>query len=133
MTAPMDLTAWTSTFAGFYVLAAGIGALRNPRAWRLMIEEVGKSPALQLVAGLLEILVGALLYLANPWVPADLLSCVLKAAGGMMVLEALMISAFGDIYTQFWLRTLNHMHRGWSLLMIVVGVALALLGMFRFG
>ena len=129
----LDLTAWTAIFAGFYLLAAGVGALRNPQAWRSMIEEVGGSPALQLVAGLLEILVGALVYLANPWDPADLLSCVLKAAGGLMIFEALMISAFGDIYTQFWLRTLNHMHRGWSMLMIAGGAALALLGMFRFG
>ena len=27
---------------------------------------------------------GALVYLANPWVPADLLACVLKAVGGEM-------------------------------------------------
>lgn len=133
MPAVIDLTAWTATFAGFYILASGIGALRNPMSWRKMIEEVGRSPALQLVAGLLEVLVGALVYLANPWDPSDLLSCVLKAAGGLMIAEALMISAFGDIYTQFWLRTLNHMHRGWSMLMIVAGIALAVLGMLRFG
>jgi hypothetical protein len=46
----LDLTAWTATFAGIYVFVAGIGALRNAAAWHTMIEEVGKSPALQLVA-----------------------------------------------------------------------------------
>jgi uncharacterized protein YjeT (DUF2065 family) len=129
----MDLTAWTSTLLGFYILFAGIGALRNPASWQKMIGEVGKSPALQLVAGLLELVVGALVYLANPWVPADLLSCVLKTAGGLLMIEALVIAGFADIYTHFWLRTLNHMHRGWAIFTILVGLILAVVGMLRFG
>lgn len=129
----LDLTAWSATLLGFYVLFAGIGALRNPAAWQTMIAEVGKSPALQLVAGLLELLVGALVYLANPWVPADLLSCVLKAIGGLMMIEALVIAAFADIYTHFWLRTMNHMHRGWAIFTMLVGLAFAIVGMLRFG
>jgi uncharacterized protein YjeT (DUF2065 family) len=133
MTVTLDLTAWTSTLLGFYVFFAGMGALRNPAAWQTMIAEVGKSPALQLVAGLLELLVGALVYLANPWVPTDLLSCVLKAFGGLMMIEALVIAGFADIYTHFWLRTMNHMHRGWAVFTMLFGLAFALLGMFRFG
>jgi len=129
----IDLTAWTATLLGIYVFFAGIGALRNASAWHTMIEEIGKSPALQLLAGLLELLVGALVYLANPWVPADILSCVLKTFGGLMMIEALAIAGFADIYTHFWLRTMNHMHRGWAVFTLVVGLAFALLGMFRFG
>ena len=129
----LDLTAWSATLTGLYVLFAGIGALRNPVAWRRMIEEVASSPALQLLCGLLELLVGALVWLANPWVPSDVLACVLKAAGALMMAEALMIAGFCDIYTQFWLRTMNHMHRGWSLFTVVVGLALAVAGMIRFG
>jgi len=132
MQVTLDLTAWSATLLGVYVLFAGIGALRNPAAWRGMIEEVASSPALQLLCGLLELLVGALVYLANPWLPSDLLSTLLKAAGGLMMLEALMIAGFCDIYTQFWLRTLNHMHRGWSILIIVVGIALVVAGQLRF-
>jgi uncharacterized protein YjeT (DUF2065 family) len=128
----LDLTAWTATLLGLYIVFAGIGALRNPTAWQTMIAEVGKSPAMQLVAGLLELLVGAVVYLANPWVPADLLSCILKAAGGLMLAEALVIAAFCDIYAQFWLRTMNHMHRGWSVFIIVAGAALSVAGMLRF-
>ncbi len=132
MSVTIDLTAWSATLLGIYVLFAGIGALRAPQNWRNMIEEVAGSPAFQLVCGLLELLVGALIYLANPWVPADLLSCVMKAAGGLMMIEALMIAGFCDIYTQFWLRTLNHMHRGWSFLMIGTGIALVAAGQLRF-
>ncbi len=132
MAVTIDLTAWSATLTGIYILFAGIGALRNPRSWRSMIEEIAASPALQLLAGLLELLVGALVYLANPWVPADLMACVLKAAGGLMMVEALMIAGFCDIYTQFWLRTLNHMHRGWALFMIAAGVVLIAAGQLRF-
>lgn len=133
MHATTDLTAWTATLLGLYMLFAGIGALRNASAWRTMIEEIAKSPALQLLAGLLELMVGALVYLANPWVPADLLACVLKAVGGMMMIEALAIAGFADIYTQFTLRTINHLHRAWAGVIIVVGLATATVGMVRFG
>lgn len=132
MAVTLDLTAWSATLGGIYILFAGIGAMRNPRAWRTLIEEIAASPALQLLCGLLELVVGALIYLANPWVPADLLSCALKALGGLMMIEALMIAGFCDIYTQFMLRTLNHMHRGWSIFMIVVGIVLFAAGQLRF-
>jgi len=133
MPEPLDLTAWSAALLGLYVTAAGIGALRNASAWRTMIEEIAASPALQLLCGLLELLVGALVYLANPWVPADLLACLMKATGGLMMVEALAIAGFCDIYTQFWLRTLNHMHRGWAWFTMVLGLALAVTGMLRFG
>lgn len=132
MSGTIDWTAWSATLLGLYILFAGIGALRNAAAWQTMIREVGDSPALQLVAGLLELLVGALVYLANPWVPADILSCALKAAGGLMMIEALAIAGFCDIYAQFWLRTLNHLHRGWAGFTILVGAVLAAAGMLRF-
>jgi len=128
----LDFTAWTATFLGLYITFSGIGALRNASAWRQMIQEIGRSPALQLLAGLLELFLGAVIYLANPWLPSDLLSCVLKGAGGLMMIEALAISGFADIYTHFTLRNLNHMHRGWAFVMLAAGVALSLLGMLRF-
>ncbi len=127
-----DATAWSATLLGLYTLFAGIGALRNPATWRTMIEEVNKSPALQLVSGLLELLVGSLVYLANPWVPADLLACALKAMGGVMMLEALMVIGFCDIYASFWLRNLTHMYRGWSIFTMLLGLALTAAGMARF-
>jgi uncharacterized protein YjeT (DUF2065 family) len=128
----MDYTGWSAVLLGLYTLFAGIGALRNPRAWQTMIEEVNRSPALQLLCGLLELLVGALVYLANPWVPADLLSCVMKAMGGVMMLEALVLVAFCDIYSQFWVKNLTHMYRGWAMLTVALGLALTVAGGFRF-
>ncbi|MCX7864676.1 MAG: hypothetical protein N2423_06560 [Novosphingobium sp.] len=131
MTDPADLTAWSATLLGLYLLVAGISALRNPASWRVMIEEIAASAALQLLCGLLELLVGVLLWLANPWAPVDPLACILKAAGAVMMIEALMIAGFCDVYIRFWLRMINPAHRGWSLLSMVLGLGLAVPGMLR--
>ena len=129
---PIDVTAWSSLMLGLTALFAGIGALRKPGAWRTMIEEVERSPALQFVCGMLELLVGMVIYLANPWIPEDLLSCIIKALGGFMMIEALAILGFVDIYTQFWLRSLTHMHRGWAMTTVAIGLALTVPALARF-
>jgi uncharacterized protein YjeT (DUF2065 family) len=132
MSQSFDAPAWTGLVLGLTALFAGIGALRKPGAWRTMIDEVLKSPTLQFLCGMLELLIGTLAYLANPWIPADLFSCVLKGLGGLMMFEALTILAFADIYTQFWLRNLGNMHRGWALSTSVFGLILTALSLARF-
>ena len=128
----IDVTGWSALLLGLTALFAGIGALRKPGAWRTMLEEVERSPALQFLCGMLELLIGAVIYLANPWLAADLLSCLLKAMGGLMMVEALMILGFVDIYTQFWLRSLTHMHRGWAMTTSLFGLVLAAASAARF-
>ncbi len=132
MTQPIDVPAWSALMLGLAALFAGIGALRKPGIWRTMLDEIERSPTLQFVCGLLELLIGTLVYLANPWVPADILACVMKALGGLMIIEAIAILGFCDIYTQFWLRSLTHMHRGWALATIAFGLALNVSGALRF-
>jgi uncharacterized protein YjeT (DUF2065 family) len=131
MPAPFDPTAWSAMLLGLTALFAGIGALRKPLSWRTMIEEVERSPALQFLCGMMELVIGAVVYLANPWLPADLMSCVMKAMGGVMMIEALAILGFVDIYTQFWLRSLTHMHRGWALSTVALGLVLLAAGAQR--
>ena len=128
MATSLDPTAWSALLLGLTALFAGIGALRKPGAWRVMLEEVERSPALQFLCGLMELVIGAVVYLTNPWLPSDLLACAMKAMGGLMMVEALAILGFVDIYTQFWLRSLTHMHRGWALSTIALGLALTALG-----
>ena len=69
-----------------------------------------------------------IVYLANPWLPGDPLACVLKGLGGLMMAEALAILAFCDIYTQFWLKNLGAMHRGWASFTVAMGIALTMAG-----
>ncbi|MEN9683353.1 MAG: hypothetical protein RLZZ427_1104 [Pseudomonadota bacterium] len=132
MNTMFDVTAWSALILGLSALFAGVGALRKPGIWRTMIDEVEQSPALQFVCGMLELLVGTVIYLANPWLPGDVLACLAKGLGGLMMIEALAILGFCDIYTQFWLRTLSHMHRGWAASTVLLGLALSIAGAARF-
>ncbi|MFM6951269.1 MAG: hypothetical protein ACKOW1_09645 [Novosphingobium sp.] len=127
-----DATAWSGLVLGLTALFAGIGALRKPGAWRTMLEEVENSPALQFLCGMLELVVGTMVYLLNPWAPADLLACVMKGMGGLMMIEALVILGFVDIYSQFWLKNLTFMHRGWAMTTSLFGLVLAVLSAARF-
>ena len=132
MTTPLDPTAWTALLLGMTAMFAGIGALRRPGLWRTMLEEIEASPALQFVCGMMELVVGTLVYLANPWVPADVVACVMKALGGLMMVEAVAIIGFCDIYTQFWLKNLTFMHKGWAIATTAFGLALNVAGALRF-
>ena len=128
----IDATGWTGFLLGISAMAAGIGALRKPGLWRTMIDEVLQSPALQFVCGMLELVAGAIVYLANPLGAHDLLASALKIMGGCMMAEALMILGFVDIYTQFWLRNLSNMHRGWALFTVLLGLGLTLAASYHF-
>ena len=128
----VDMTAWSAALLGLFALSASIGAFRTPGLWQTMVEEIEKSPALQLVCAFAELTSGALTYLVNPWVPADILTCVMKSLGGSMILEAFVVLAFSDIYFQFWLKNLSFMHRGWAAATAVFGLALAVAGLLRF-
>ena len=132
MTDALDPVAWSSFLLGLYLLFAGIGALRQPGLWKTAVDEITRSPALQIVCGLLELIVGAVVYLSSPWAPEDLHSCIMKAMGGIMMAEALMVVGFCDIYSQFWLRNLAHLQRGWAMFSILFGIALTLAGAVRF-
>ena len=132
MTETIDPPAWSALMLGLAALAAGLGALRKPGIWLTMIEEIETSPALQFLCGMMELVVGVLVYLANPWLAADLLSCVMKTVGGLMIVEALSIIAVCDLYTQLWLRSLTNFHRGWAGLTTIWGAVLTVLGMLRF-
>ena len=128
MQSAVDFTGWSGLLLGLAAVAAGIGALRKPGIWRRMIEEVEQSPTAQFVCGMLELLVGAIVYLANPWLPGDTLACVLKGLGGLMMAEALEVPASCEIYTQFWLKNLGAMHRGWASFTVAMGIALTVAG-----
>jgi hypothetical protein len=127
----IDATAWAAMLLGVFTLAAAVGALRKPGVWQTMVSEIEQSPALQLLCGLVELLLGAAIYLANPWVPADILTCIMKAIGGLMMIEALIVVAFSDLYFHFWLRNLAHMHRAWVTVTLICGLALTTAGLAR--
>jgi hypothetical protein len=48
----------------------------------------------------------------------------MSVLGGLMCLEALVILAFWDIYSRFWLRRLRPLWRAWAIVSIAFGLAL---------
>lgn len=128
----IDATAWSASLLGLVALFAAIGALRTPGAWQAMIGEIEKSHAMQLLSGAIQMTAGAAIYLSNPWIPADLLACVMKAIGGFMMAEALVVLGFSDIYFQLWLKNLAVLNRGWAWATGAYGLVIAVLGMMRF-
>jgi hypothetical protein len=127
----LDPTGWSALLLGLFLLFAATGALRKPGIWQTMIAEFERSPALQMTASLLELLTGALVYLANPWAPADLTTCIMKVLGGLMMIEALVVVGFSDVYFHWWLKNLAHMHRGWAIASWIGGLVIAILGVLR--
>lgn len=130
-----DLTlvpAWSALFLGLFALFAGLGELRKPGHWQKLIAEITDSPALQMVTGLVELFMGAVIYLANPWASPDWLSGVMSVIGGLMCVEALAIVAFSDVYLAFWVRRFGPLSRLWCLLSMAIGAALIVAGALHF-
>ncbi|WP_066555315.1 hypothetical protein [Croceicoccus bisphenolivorans] len=124
----IDATAWTAMLLGLFAIFAAVGSLRKPGIWQTLIKEVEASPALQMISGVAELAAGAAIYLVNPWVPSDLLAIAMRVIGGIMMLEALVVVGFSDIYFHFWLRNLAVFHRGWAVVSLAVGVVLTVAG-----
>lgn len=124
--------AWTAIFLGLFAFFAGIGELRKPGHWQSLIEQIAAMPALQLVTGLLELFLGAVIYLANPWASPDWLSSTLSVVGGLMCIEALMVIAFSDVYMAFWVRRFGPLSKLWTICSIVIGLALIVVGLMHF-
>ncbi|WP_333605520.1 hypothetical protein [Novosphingobium sp.] len=124
--------AWTALFLGLFALFAGVGELRKPGHWQKLIEEIAASPALQLVTGLLELFLGAVIYLANPWASYDWLSSLLSVVGGLMCVEALVVVAFSDVYLAFWVRRFGPLSKLWTWCSILIGLALIAMSALHF-
>ena len=129
----IELTGWSALFLGLFLIATALGELRRPGGWQEMIDGIEGTPAMQLAFGLLELLTGVLIYIANPWNPHDLLACVMHAIGGLMAVEALLVIMLFDLYHRFWMRRLGTISRSWALVALAAGLALAGAGAVRMG
>jgi len=127
----IDFTAWTAMLLGLFAVSASIGALRKPGVWQTLIKQVEASPALQMISGVAELAAGAAIYLVNPWDPSDLLTIAMRVIGGIMMLEALVVVGFSDLYFHFWLRNLAAFQRGWAFVSLAAGLALTVAGAFH--
>ena len=101
MAAGNTITAWILLIIGLYALAASIGELRKPGTWARMMWEIERSKALQFLTGIIVLVLGAAVYLVNPYNPADWASILVTAIGGLMMLEGIAFLAFPDWMMRF--------------------------------
>jgi len=126
-----DIPAWIALFLGLYALAAGIGELRAPNTWWTMLKEFERSPALRFVTGLVVLILGAAIYLVNPWQPADWLAIAVTAMAGIAVAEGLLILAAGERFLHLARALLGRAGRAWAAFAALFGLAAIVVGLSR--
>ena len=126
-----DITGWITLFFGLYGLAAGVGEFRNPGFWSRMVREIGASSALQFLTGMVTLILGATIYLVNPFDPTDWLSILITVIGGWIVVEGLLILAFGDWFMVFSARLMGKGGRAWAAIAILFGLAAVFAALYR--
>lgn len=115
---------WSALFLGLFALFAGIGELRKPGHWRLLMDEIAASPALQTLTALIEFLIGSVVYMLNPWASPDWLARVMNVIGALMCVEALLILSFSDVYIAVMARRMGPMAKVCAWLSVLFGIAL---------
>ena len=131
MATSASIPAWIALFVGLYALAAGVGELRAPNTWWTMLKEFERSPALRFLTGLLVLVLGAAIYLVNPWRPGDWLAITVSAVGGLAVAEGLLILAAGERFLHFARALLGRAGRAWAALAALLGIAAIVVALAR--
>ena len=131
-----QLSAWIALFLGLYWLAAGVGELRGPNGWWMMLKEFERSPALRFVTGFVTLAFGAAIYLVNPWRPnesggSDWLAIAVSVIGGIHVAQGLLILASGERFLHAARAVIGRSGRVWGGLAATAGIAATVVAMMR--
>ena len=126
-----DIPAWIAFFVGLYALAAGVGEIRSPGGWGVMLKEFERSVAIRYLTGLVTLALGATIYLVNPWVPEDWLAIVVSVIGGIAIAEGMLMLAAGERFLNFGRALLGRGGRVWAGFSALLGVAMVLVAMSR--
>lgn len=126
-----NITGWITFFVGLYAFAAGIGELRRPGFWAGMVREVRASSAIQFLTGMVTIVVGAAIYLTNPYNPQDILSILITVMGAFIFLEGAAILAFGDWFLGMAGKMMNAGNKIWAGVSILIGIGAIFVALVR--
>jgi len=91
-----SVTGWILLVLGIYSVGAAIGELRRPGGWARMMWELEQSNALRFLTGFLVLILGAALYLVNPYNSDDWQSILVTVLGAWMMIEGFAFLAFPD-------------------------------------
>jgi len=126
-----QISAWIAFFVGLYSLAAGVGELRSPGGWSVMLKEFERNASLRFLTGLVTLAIGATIYLVNPWRPEDWLAIVVSVIGGIAIAEGLLILAAGERFLNFGRAMLGRGGRVWAGLSVLLGIVLVGIALSR--
>lgn len=131
-----NITGWITFFIGLYALAAGAGEFRRPGFWAQTVREIKASSALQFLTGFFVLVLGAVIYLVNPYNPADWLSILITVMGAWIFIEGFLIFAFGDWFLKFAGKMMGSgrddgAQRIWAGLSVVIGIAAIFVALVR--
>jgi hypothetical protein len=126
-----DISAWIAFFIGLYALGAGVGEIRSPGGWGVMLKEFERSVSVRFVTGVVTLALGATIYLANPWRTDDWLAIAVSVIGGVAIAEGLLMLAAGERFLNFGRALLGRGGRVWAGLSALFGIALVLVAMSR--
>jgi hypothetical protein len=125
------VSAWIALFIGLYALGAGIGELRSPNTWWMMLKEFERSPALRFLTGLVTLALGATIYLVNPWRPDDWLAIGVTVVSGVVVAEGLLMLAASEQFLNLGRVLIGRAGRLWAVLAALLGLAAIVAGLSR--
>lgn len=125
------ISAWIMLFFGIYAVAASIGEFRQPGFWRSMIDDFERTPSLRFLTGIFCIVMGAAVYLTNPWVPGDWLSMIVTVLGGWVVVEGVLFLAFGDKFIRLSAIMMGGGMRLWAAFGGFMGLAMVVYAVMR--
>ena len=126
-----NITGWITFFIGLYSVAAGVGEFRRPGFWASMVGDLRASNAIQFLTGMVTIVIGATIYLVNPYNPADVLSILITVIGAFIFLEGAAILALGDLFLKFSAKLMSQGNRIWAGCSIVIGVIAMFVALVR--
>ena len=126
-----DISAWIALFLGLYALAASLGELRSPNTWWTMLKDFERSPALRFVTGIVTLMLGAAIYLVNPWRPGDWLAIAVSVVGGVAVVEGMLMLAAGERFLHLTRALLGRAGRAWAGFGALFGIAAIVVAMMR--
>ncbi len=131
MAVTSTLTAWILLIFGLYSIGAAIGELRRPGTWARMMWEVEQSNALQFLIGFMVLVVGAVIYLVNPYNPSDWQSILVTVLGGFMMIEGFAFLAFPDWMVRLARSMMSASGAIWAWLALAIGVGLIFMAYVR--
>ncbi len=125
------ISAWILFFFGLYSLSAGLGEFRQPGFWKSMIDDFADTPSLRFLTGIFCLVLGATVYLVNPWDPSDWMSIVVTVIGGWVVIEGVAFLVFGDRFVAMSAVMMGSANRIWAVLAVVAGLAMMAAALMR--